>query len=385
MQRDDKCPLVVLTANSCWNIVNFRRGLIDDLQAAGYRIAVLAPDDGHGDKLLHSGIALISLQIDNKGLSPLRDARLIARYRRELRRIAPAALLSFTVKPNIYGSLAAASLGIPVINNISGLGTAFIAGGWLERLVSLLYRAALRRSATVFFQNRDDQELFLARRLVTPRQARLLNGSGVDLVEFAPRPAPAARGGPRFLLVARLLWDKGVAEFVEAARIVRRTVPSARFALLGAIGVDNRTAVPLEAVETWVRDGVIDYLGERDDVRPHLAAADCVVLPSYREGLPRTLIEAAAMGRPAIATDVPGCRAAIDDGVTGLLCEARSGRALAEAMIAFAALDVAARDAMGRQARAKAVREFDQRDVANAYREALVHAGVTPPVVERVE
>lgn len=379
MQHESDAPLIVLTANSCWNIVNFRRGLIGDLQRAGYRIAVLAPLDGAAQKLLQSGIELISLQIDNKGLSPLRDSQVVLAYRRELRRIAPAALLCFTIKPNIYGSLAATSLGIPVINNISGLGTAFIAGGWLERLVSGLYRVALKRSTTVFFQNRDDQALFLARGLVMPGQARLLNGSGVDLDRFVPAAAPLVDGkGPRFLLVARLLWDKGMAEYVEAARIVRRTIPAARFALLGAVGADNRTAVPRAALDAWVEEGLIDYLGETDDVRPFLASADCVVLPSYREGLPRSLIEAAAMGRPAIATDVPGCRAAVDDGVTGLLCEVRSGPALAAVMLRFADLSEKERAAMGRCARAKAVREFDQRDVAAAYREALVHAGVRP-------
>ena len=380
LQRNTARPPIVLTANSSWNIVNFRSGLIDALEATGHKVEVLAPLDDHTQNLVQRGIPLSSLRIDNKGLSPLRDGRLFLDYRRELRRIGPAALLSFTIKPNIYGSLAAASLGIPVINNISGLGTAFLRGGWLERLVGRLYRAALRRSATVFFQNADDKALFEQRGLVRPDQARLINGSGVDLDAFAPRPSapPGAGSAPTFLLIARMLWDKGIGEYVAAARIVRARLPAARFQLLGPLGADNRSAVPRAEVDAWVAEGVVDYLGEQTDVRPFLAAADCVVLPSYREGLPRTLIEAAAMGRPAIATDVPGCRAAVDDGVSGLLCAPRSADALAQTMLRFAALDPSAREKMASAARQKAVGAFDQRAVAAAYLAALDRAGVSP-------
>ena len=382
MQREETHPLIAVTANSCWNIVNFRSGLIDSLENAGYRVAALAPEDVHAPKLLQRGIALEKLRIDSKGQSPRRDLLLLWQYRRALRRIRPAAMLSFTMKPNVYGSLAAASLGIPVINNVSGLGTAFIAGGAIERIVTALMRQAMRRSSTVFFQNSDDLSLFVARRIVSPVQAQLINGSGIDLDRFAPVVrTPEADStpeaiGPIFLQVGRLLRDKGVREFVEAARIVRATLPAARFRLLGPLGAANRTAVPDDEVDAWVASGLIDYRGEKDDVRADLAAADCVVLASYREGLPRSLIEAAAMGRPAIATDVPGCRAAVDDGVTGYLCAPRSGTALAEAMLRFAALDHEARNRMGVAARAKAVREFDQKLVAAAYLDALARAGV---------
>lgn len=375
LQRETANPLILLSANSGWNIVNFRGGLIGALRAAGYRIAAVVPGDHHAEALVQGGTEIISVPIDSKGMSPLRDLLLTLRYRRALQRARPSAALFFTAKPNIYGSIAAASLGIPVINNISGLGTAFIAGGWLERVVTALYRVALRRSATVFFQNRDDLAMFVARGLVRPDQARLLNGSGVDLGQFEPAAARVTPGPPTFLLVARMLWDKGIGEFVDAARIVRRQLPGARFLLLGPLGVANRSAVPAQRVEAWVAEGVVEYLGEQVDVRPFVSEADCVVLPSYREGLPRTLIEAAAMGRPAITTDVPGCRAAVDDGITGFLCESRSGASLAEAMLRFAGLDEAARQTMGDAARAKAVREFDERDIAAAYIDALARAG----------
>ena len=177
--------------------------------------------------------------------------------------------------------------------------------------------------------------------------------------------------GFTFLLVARLLWDKGVGEYVEAARLVGARHPGLRFQLLGPVGADNRSAVPRATLDGWLAEGVVDYLGASDDVRPFIATADCVVLPSYREGLPRSLVEAAAMARPVIATDVPGCRQAVDDGVTGFLCEPKSAQSLADAIERMAGLSATARNKMGRAARQKAVREFDQRLVARAYLDAL--------------
>ncbi|MEO7505238.1 MAG: glycosyltransferase family 4 protein [Sphingomicrobium sp.] len=369
---------IMLAANSCWNIVNFRRPLLAALSAAGHQLVVVAPNDGYADRLAALGATFVPIRLASSGLSPLADARLVADYARLLRAHRPAALLGFTIKPNIYASLAARGTGIPVINNISGLGTAFLRPGPLQHLVTLLYRAALSGSATVFFQNPDDRALFLDRRLVRPAQVRLLSGSGIDLGQFTPRPGPAG-DGVRFLLVARLLWDKGVGEYVEAARQLRQTYPTARFALLGPVGADNRSAVPQATVDGWVAEGVVDYLGEAADVRPAIAAADCVVLPSYREGMPRSLIEAAAMGRPAIASDVPGCRQAVEDGVTGFLCAVRSADSLAQAMARMIDLSPAEREKMGAAARELALRAFDEKLVVRAYLDALADHGVIAP------
>jgi glycosyltransferase involved in cell wall biosynthesis len=305
-------------------------------------------------------------------VSPARDFALAVRYLAALRRVRPAVFLGYTAKPNVYGSLAAHLLGIPVINNVSGLGTAFIREGLLTRIVSGLYRHAFRRSSTVFFQNPEDRELFVSKRLVEAGKTSVLPGSGIDLRRFAPAEAVRPGGRPfTFLLVARLLWDKGVGEYVQAARRVREAHPDVRFQLLGFLDVANRTAVPRAEVERWVAEGVIEYLGHADDVRPFLAHADCVVLPSYREGLPRTLLEAAAMGKPLIATDVPGCRHIADHGVNGYLCAVRDPAALAEAMSRMLALPVAERSAMGAAARAKAEAEFDERVVVDRYLAAI--------------
>ncbi|HMN13111.1 MAG TPA: glycosyltransferase family 4 protein [Bellilinea sp.] len=365
--------LLLLSINTSWNIINFRAGLVRAMLARGFKIVAASPNDAHTTRLGEIGCHHIPLAIDNKGTSPLKDAVLLLRYLRMMHREKPNVYLSWTIKPNIYGSLAARILRIPVICNVSGLGTTFLHDGWLTRFVKLLYRVALSHSAVVFFQNREDLHLFIESRLVRPKQARLLPGSGIDLDRFTPTPFTPreADNGPIFILVARLLWDKGIREYVEAARRVRARMPQAKFRLLGFLDVENRTAVPRQTVENWEQEGLIEYLGQTNDVRPHLADADCVVLPSYREGTPRSLLEAAAMARPLIATDVPGCRDVVDDGVNGWLCKAKDVDDLADKMLQFTESSHAQRLEMGRQSRLKAERQFNERIVVDAYLAAI--------------
>jgi len=361
---------VVLAANSSWNIVNFRAGLIEALKREGYEPVVVAPlDEAAESRMGELGVERIVVGIERSGLNPIADLRLLGEYRRILKRLRPAAFLGFTIKPNIYGCIAARSLGVPAIANISGLGTVFIKRGALLALVTRLYRFALSRAAVVFFQNPDDRALFIERRMVRPEQARLLPGSGVDLERFAPAPQPL--GPPTFLLIARLLGDKGVREFVEAARMLRPGLPEARFQLLGPIDEGNRTAISRAELDEWIAQGLVDYLGETDDVRPYVAAASAVVLPSYREGLPRSLLEAAAMARPLIATDVPGCREVVEDGTNGFLCRVRDSESLAKAMKNLAEMPVSRRSAMGEAARRKVQDQFSETVVIRAYLDAL--------------
>lgn len=365
-------PTAVLAANSAWNILNFRRPLVEGLQKAGWRVIALAPDDGHAAAIRALGAEFAPIHVASSSMSPLGDARLFASYFAVLRRMKPQAFLGFTVKPNIYGSLAARLLGIKTINTISGLGTAFMGAGPLNRLVSGLYRLALRRSHRVFFQNLHDLSLFVGKGLVGAGQAALVPGSGIDLQRFRPadgdRPAGKAF---RFLFVGRLLRDKGLVEYAGAARLLRPAWPDVEFAILGFAGSDNRSAVPIAHVGRWQGEGIVKYLGDTDDVRPFLADADCVVLPSYREGLPRSLLEAAAMGKPMVATNVPGCRDLVVDSDNGLLCEPRSPASLAAALEAMLRLEPEQRSAMGDRARQRVERDFDQRIVVDAYLEAL--------------
>lgn len=359
-----------MAANSSWNLVHFRKPIIETLLARGWRVVALAPDDGHTAAIRSLGVEFEAIRIDSSGTSIIRDARLFSDYVVALRRIGPDAFLGFTVKPNVYGSLAAALLGVRVINNISGLGTAFMQPGLLNAVVTSLYRLALRRSMRVFFQNRHDLELFVGNGLVRRSQAQLIPGSGIDLDRFRPSPPPSG-GQFRFLFVGRLLRDKGLVEYAEAARLLRPAHPDVEFAVLGFAGSDNRSAVPMREVARWQHEGIVTYLGESDDVRPHLESADCIVLPSYREGLPRALLEASAMARPMIATDVPGCRDVVTDGENGLLCQVRSAASLAKAMEAMLARSPGDRLAMGKAARRKVERDFDQARVVEAYVEAL--------------
>ena len=352
-------------------------GCIRALLEAGHEVTVAAPPDDASTKLEALGCSFVPLSMDNKGTSITRDLDLTRRYVGLMRSVAPDVYLGYTIKPNVYGSLAAHYRGIPAINNVSGLGTAFIRNGWLTQVAKRLYRVAFSRSHTVFFQNDDDRQLFIAQRLVAEGKTGLLPGSGIDLTRFAPAPIRAETAAPVFLLIARLLFDKGVGEFVEAARMLKQVGSPARFQLLGFLDAQNRTAVPRALVEQWVSEGVIEYLGPQDDVRPFIAAADCVVLPSYREGTPRTLLEAAAMGKPLVATHVPGCREVVEDGVNGLLCEAADAGDLADKMRQLIAMSPAARQQMGAQGRAKVERQFDEAIVIGRYIEAIGRATQT--------
>ena len=366
---------VVISINAAWNIVNFRMGLIGALQAAGYRVVALAPDDRYSARLVERGIEFVPVQMDKQGISPARDLLLLGRYVRALKRIGPDVFLGFTAKPNVYGSLAAQWLGIATINNVAGLGTAFIKQGPLTKIVTTLYRLAFRRSATVFFQNREDRDMFVSTGIVREAQARLLPGSGIDLTTFAPAARERSDEEEfRFLLIARLLRDKGVYEYVEAARRVRASAPQARFQILGFLDAENRTAISRDEMEKWVAEGVVEYLGEADDVRPFIGAADCIVLPSYREGLPRALLEGAAMAKPLIATDVPGCRHVVDHERNGFLCAVRDADALSDAMLKMLRLPEAERRALGEAGRTMVEAEFDEREVFRRYISAIAAA-----------
>lgn len=364
--NNGKPTKIMLSSNSAWNLANFRKPVIEALIAAGYEVVAVAPADGEEGRLEAMGARFRPIRMHGAGTSPLEDSRLLLDYIKLLRDERPAMFLGFTAKPNIYGSLAARLTNVPVAATISGLGSAFLKGGLLGGLLLRLYRLALGGAQAIFFQNAADRDLFIARRIARPAQARLVAGSGIDLGRFAP--APIEHDGEfRFLLIARLLLDKGTAEYVEAARIVRANYPQARFILLGGAADNNPSAVPQAELARWAAESIVEQLGMRDDVRPHIAAADCVVLPSYREGLPRSLLEGAAMARPLIASDVPGCREVVDHGVNGLLCDVRSATSLAAAMERMLAMSPAERSAMGAAGRRKVEAEFDQRLVADAY------------------
>ncbi len=371
---------IVATVNAAWNLVNFRMGVLRALLDRGDEVVAITPEDTEcRAKLAEAGIRLVALPMDSAGLSPARDLALLAGFRRALARERPAVMLGYTIKPNVYGSLAARSLGIPTLNNISGLGTGFMRQGMLNRVVRGLYRVGLSGAHTVFFQNADDRAQFVDLRLVRPEQTVLLPGSGIDLTRFAAAPPPDPGRPLRFLLVARMLWDKGIGEYVEAARLVKAHHPEVRFGLLGGLGAENRTAIPAATVEAWVREGVVEYHPAVEDVRGPMAEADVIVLPSYREGTSRVLLEASALARPMITTDVPGCRDVVEHGVAGLLARVKDAGSLADAMRHMIALSPAQRHAMGHAARTRVERDYAEQRVIDIYLDRIALAATARP------
>lgn len=365
-----KPPRVLVSSNYAWTIVNFRLPLIRRLKSEGYEVHVLTQFDGYEEKLREEVDSITHLFVSRKGINPFVDFLTILDYVKHFFVLKPDILLFFTIKPVIYGSIAARIFRIPKIVMITGLGTAFLKDNWLKSLAQGLYRVALRKPCKVFFQNLDDKGLFISRKIVCDVSTELVPGSGIDLESFSEAPYPDNQE-PKFLLIARMLRDKGVGEYVEAARILKKKYPKMRFQLLGPLGVENRSAILKNDMDNWVEEEVIEYLGETDNVRTFIEQSDCIVLPSYREGTSRVLLEAAAMARPIIASNVTGCREVVDDQQTGFLCEAKNSSDLAEKIELMSRLSKSARRQMGLRGRKKVAAEFDQKIVAGIYLEAL--------------
>jgi glycosyltransferase involved in cell wall biosynthesis len=373
MTKEKSSLRIALVCNTAWAIYTYRQGVLRMLAARGAQVTIIAPRDRTFEPLTEMGCRCVELPVASKGTDPRQDLKTLAALYREYRATRPHIVFHYTIKPNIYGSLAAMLARVPSIAVTTGLGYVFIQKSRTAQVAKRLYRFAFRFPREVWFLNRDDQQAFLHENLLAhPDRARRLHGEGVDLDEFAFQPLPA-REDFVFILIGRLLWDKGVAEYVEAARRIRAKFPHARFQLLGPVGVDNPSAISRTDVQKWEAENIVEYLGEANDVRPLVAAADCVVLPSYREGVPRTLMEASAMGRPIVATDVPGCREVVEDGENGLLCEVKSADSLTEALERMLTLSHGEREAMAQRGREKVAREFDEKNVVERYK-GTIHA-----------
>ncbi|UOQ78708.1 glycosyltransferase family 4 protein [Hymenobacter sp. 5516J-16] len=359
---------VAVVINTSWNIWNFRRSLVKALQAAGHEVLAIAPPDDYSARLeTELGCRYVPILMENKGTNPVKDAQLTRRFYRIYRRERPDVVLHYTIKPNIYGTLAAKLAGIPSVNNVSGLGTVFIVKNFVSRVALGLYRFAFKFPKRVFFQNNDDRQLFLQHGLVEARITDVLPGSGIDTQRFRPAATFERHEPFTFLMIARVLYEKGVEEYFEAAQLVRAAHPTARIQLLGGIDESGGVGVKRAVFEQWLQAGHVEYLGTSDDVAAHIRQADCVVLPSYREGTPKTLLEAAAMGKPIVTTDVPGCRETVVDGQNGLLCEVRNAADLAAKMRQVLELPNQELEQMGKAGRQLAERKFDEQIVLDKY------------------
>jgi glycosyltransferase involved in cell wall biosynthesis len=378
-------PKILISSRCAWSLINYRSGQMRSLRDGGDEVVAAGASDGYEDRLAPMGIKFVELPVPFKSINPLADLRLFWHFFCMYRRERPEVVHHFTIKPVIYGSIAARLAGVPrIVNTITGLGFVFSdsAGPWLRRVVELEYRTALSCSHLTFFQNQDDQALFIKRHLVEQEKTGLVPGSGVNTQQFAPvTPVDAGECKEQvvFLMMARLLRDKGVYEFIEAASRIKSDYPHAIFQLLGKRDEHNPAVVPLEDLERWRTEGIVEYLGEVSDVRQILSNADVMVLPSYyREGTPRSLLEAAAMAKPIITTDNVGCREVVDHGVNGLLIPVKNAAALTEAMICMLE-DPKRRTEMGLAGRDKIVREFDEQIVIQKCRAAYhVEAGHLP-------
>jgi glycosyltransferase involved in cell wall biosynthesis len=359
---------IVLLGNTARGVVNFWSVLVESLRAAGHRVTVFAPEgDVDADAAVRAmGVRLRHYPLDRKGLNPVRDMATLTALYRLFHREKPDMLFCYTIKPVIYGCLAARLAGVRRrFAAITGLGYMFEADSAAKKvlmaLAILLYRLALFGAAAVFFQNREDKEFFAEAGIVTPaHRVELTRGTGVNIAHFAPAPLPP--GPPVFLLVGRLLEAKGLYEYAQAARRLKERHPDVRFQLLGP-PEHGLGSVPLETVRDWEREGIIEYLGQTGDVRPYLAAASVIVLPSWREGAPCSVMEGMSMGRPAVVTDAPGCREVVFSGVNGHMASLRDPQGLADAMERFILHpeDIAS---MGAASRNIAVEKFDARKAA---------------------
>lgn len=364
---------ITLSANTSWYLFNFRASTIRALVGAGYRVVCLSPPDDYSARLCGLGCEWLPLPMDNAGTHPVRDAALVLRFWRYYQKLRPLAAFHFTIKNNIYGTWAASALGIPAVNNVSGLGTAFIRQGLTANLVRLLYRLSQPLAYRVFCQNAEDLALLKEHRLAPSSRLVLLPGSGVDLQRFHPSlRVPLSDGAPlRLLYAGRMLADKGLHELIEAVGRINSRGVRYELSLCGYAGAENVSAIDEDTLQQWSTRPGVRWLGPSDDMPSVYARADVAVLPSYREGMPRSLLEAAAMGLPAVATDVPGCRHIVTHGQNGLLCQARSAEFLQEALEQMLKLPEGQRQSMGAAGRARVEAEFDEKLVVDAALEVV--------------
>lgn len=361
---------IAVVLNTSWNIYNFRMSLVKRLLAEGHEVHTIAPKDEYTLRLQEAGCIHHNIRMDSRGANPIKDSALIAELFLTYRKVRPDVILHYTIKPNVYGTLAASMLGIPVINNVCGLGTAFLKDNFISAIAVLLYKISFRFAHKVFFQNPDDLKLFVSKKMVKPQSVDLLPGSGIDLERFQALPFTRNKNFT-FLLISRLITDKGILDYIDAIRRLKTEGFVARFQLLGPIDPEHKRGIRVDTIREWIDNEVIEYLGTTTDVRTFIAGADCVVLPSYREGTPRTLLEAASCAKPIIATDVPGCNHVVIHEYNGFLCRMKDSSDLAAKMKQIAGCEDEKLSAFGVNGRLKMEAEYGESLVINRYLHAL--------------
>ena len=349
-----------------------RRKLTATLMEKGYRVTILTTGTEKELQLARErGFHIIDVKSSNK--NPADIFQYTRNIRKALKETKADACLTFTIRPAIWGNLVTAKLNIPTITNITGIGPLFASKNPVYIAARAMYKFVLKKTARIFFQNVDDMNLFLKHKFIRPEVVGLVPGSGIDHEFFKPAELDHKQGKFVFLFISRLVKDKGIMEYVEAARMLKEQLSSAEFRILGPLWSQNlkKNTVTRQELDEWISKGWINYLGETVDVRPYIAAADCVVLPSYREGTSNVLLEASSMEKPVITCDTTGCREIVADGITGFLCKVADADDLAAKMKKMAELPAEKRNMMGKNARQKVKKEFDKQIVIDAYLQAI--------------
>lgn len=361
---------IAIVVNDSWYAWNMRANLGFAFQKEGYEVLFICPYDKYSENIKQY-FDYINININTKGTNPIEDIKTIYAYYQIYKKIKPDIVLHYTIKPNIYGTIAANILNIPSINNIAGLGTLFIKQNIVTKIVKILYKFSQKKATKIFFQNQDDFKIFVDEKLVEKMKCDVLPGSGVDINKFLPVNKKQEKTF-KFLLVSRMLWAKGIQDFVLAARIIKEKYENVEFQLLGHLDVASPTAISKVQMDIWEKEGYVKYLGSSDDVRVEIGQSDCIVLPSYyREGTPRILLESASMEKPIITTDNVGCKDVVDDGVNGYLCKIKNPEDLANKMQDILELTAENRENMGKAGRQKMINYFDESIVINKYLKAI--------------
>ncbi len=361
-------PKIALVANTAWNLHNFRTPLIELLVEQGFEVVCIAPKDGY--EQYFSGLTNVRfvplLHLYRKGLSIIDNLLALREIYTILKAEKPDCVILYTVKPVIFGALAAARLHLKSIAAIEGLGYTATAGQWFRYFIFTLYRWALKQTQHVVFLNHDDATEFINRKVLSAEKAIIIKGTGIDMEHFkAPISTPVHQ--TVFLFIGRLLSDKGIREFVGASEMMKTQAPNIRFQVLGKMDADNPTSIEEQELQQWIHAESIEYLGYTDDVRPFIEAATVVVLPSYREGMPRVILEGMAMGKPIITTNSVGCRDTVEEGVNGYIVSPENTTALYEAFLKFLSLSPEKQREMGENSRKKALSEFSNHQILPAY------------------
>jgi len=361
---------VLLVANSSWYIYNFRTRLIRLLQLNGYNIYVGAPSDlKYTKELKYIGCNVLRWKIDRVSTNPIKELRAIYSLSQIIKKVKPSVVLSFTPKGNIYSNVIGKAYPFVLINNVSGLGRTLTDQFLIGRLYSIIYKSLTSSVNHYFFQNSRDYRLFYRLGILKSSSHTIIPGSGVDVNRFKPVDTLVRTGTEmRFIFVGRMIKEKGVLEFIESAKILRQQYPGVSFYILGIKDLRSKSSISMNMIDIYVKDGLIKYLNQSDNVFNILREMDCLILPSYyAEGIPRSILEASSTGLPIITTNMPGCSDAVRDGVTGFLCRPQDPIDLAKKIEQMIKLSTTRRQSMGLNGRKLMISEFDEKLVLNAY------------------